>query len=303
MFESILGNPAIKAFLHKSVIENHLPAAFLFTGIEGIGKSLFAKDLALHLLQSDQQRINREIHPDFHVIRPCGKSGLHSIETVRQLIDDAHAAPFEAMAKVFVIHDAHRMQSAAANALLKILEEPSPDTLFILITSAMQEILPTIASRCRILRFQALAVSEIATLLVERGLPGQFATLAQGSAGLALDLAAKIKLYESLFQLLAERYSYTDLSLTLEKIAKEIEQEDPVKQASNVESLFSIILMWHRDQIARRLHVPLFFPEAPQASCPLVPLNEVERLIDEARLAISRNMRLSVCLEQVLYNK
>ena len=298
MFDSILGNEPIKAYLRKAVADNRLPHAFLFTGPDGVGKSLFAKDLAIHLL-GNRARVEAEIHPDFHVVRPEGKSGLHAIETLRHLIDDVHASPFEAPAKVFLIYDAHRMQPAAANALLKTLEEPSPDTVLILLTSAPQEILPTIASRCSLLRFQLLAEKEIVSLLSARGLPERFAKLAQGSAGKAFDLASKAPVEETLLRLLSEKRNYPELSLALEQIEKEVENEDPVKQAANVEHIFAAILMWRRDQEARRFGAPLFFPDAQEPKRVLPSLTELERTVDEARLAVSRNMRLSVCLEKI----
>lgn len=298
MFDSILGNEPIKAYLRKAASENRLPHAFLFTGPDGVGKSLFAKDLAIHLL-GNKARVEGETHPDFHVVRPEGKSGLHAIETLRRLIDDVHASPFEAPAKVFLIHDAHRMQPAAANALLKTLEEPSPDTVLILLTSAPQEILPTIASRCSLLRFQLLAETEIISLLSAKGLSKRFAKLAQGSAGKAFDLAEKSPVEEALFRLLSEKRNYPELSFALEQIEKEIENEDPVKHAANVEHLFAAILMWRRDQEARRFSAPLFFPDAPEPKYDLPSLTELERIVDEARLAVSRNMRLSVSLEKI----
>jgi DNA polymerase-3 subunit delta' len=299
MFEAILGNEFVKVYLQKAIREGKLPHALLFTGLEGIGKSLFAKELAAHLLHSTLERIEMETHPDFHVLRPEGKSGLHSIETMRHLIYDAHATPFQAAAKVFLIYDAHRMQVAAANAFLKTLEEPSSDTLFLLLTSAAQEILPTLISRCTILRFQGLSESEISSLLKKKGHPERFAKWAGGSAALAFKRASSPPIEESLFRLLSKRYTYLDLTLALQQIEKEIEDEDPLKENQKVEHLFAALLMWHRDQIAKRLGIAPFFPDAEASSSPLPDFALLEKRIEEARLAYSRNMRLSVCLEKI----
>jgi len=298
MFDAILGNDPVKAYLRSALQTDKLPHALLFAGSDGIGKSLFAKALAAHLLE-DTSRVDAESHPDFHSIRPEGKVGLHSIETLRRLIDDVHTSPFEGKAKVFVIHEAHRMQPAAANALLKTLEEPSPDTVIVLLTSAFQEILPTIASRCSVLRFQPLSETEVAFVLETKGLPARFAKLAQGSPGRALDLNQRAGLEEKVFSLLAERHSYPLLAAALDEIEKAVENEDPLKEAQAVEHLFSLVLMWRRDQEARRFGVPLFFESAPEARRPLASLQEVEKAVDEARLAVSRNIRLSVCLEKM----
>lgn len=302
MFEAILGNEPAKAYLCKALAEERLPHALLFAGPAGVGKSRFAKELAVHLLKSSPSRIEEETHPDFHVLRPEGKSGLHPIEALRNLIDDVHAAPFEGVAKIFAIYDAERMQPAAANAILKTLEEPSPLTVLILMTSAPQEILPTIVSRCSMLRFQPLSEEEIASILKTKGLPERYAALAQGSAGKAVELAERPPLEELLFPLLEQKRTYVESAALIERIEQAIEDEDPVKQSRNVDHLFAAFLMWHRDQTARRLglsQVRLFFPQASAASRFLPDLRDVERAVDEARLAISRNMRLSVCLEKI----
>ena len=303
MFESILGNESIKSYLRKAIEEERLPHALLFSGLSGIGKSLFAKELAVRVLRTSSDRIEREGHPDFHVLRPEGKSGTHSIESLRHLIDDVHAAPFEGHAKFFVIYDAERMQPAAANALLKTLEEPSPFTMIVLVTCHPQEMLATIVSRCSPLRFHPLSEIDIATILKAKGLPEQYAFLAQGSAEYACELAQKPALEKLLFPLLEQKHPYAKLSSLIEKIDEAIEDEDPLKQARSIERLFAAILMWHRDQIAREHGLSedkLFFPEAPIACRHLPELSDMEKLVDEARLAISRNIRFSSCLEKIL---
>jgi len=303
MFDPILGNEPIKAYLRKAIEEDRFPHALLFTGIDGIGKSLFAKDLAHHFLQTTASRIEQETHPDFHVVRPEGKVGLHSIDAFRALITQVHSAPFEAPAKFFVIHDAERMQPAAANSLLKTLEEPTEATYFILISNSLQEILPTIRSRCSILHFHSLSIEQIASLLKQKGLSEQFALLAQGSAGRAFELAQREPIEELLFPFLVERSPYFDLAQALEKIEKAVEDEDPVKQNRNVDHLFASIFMWYRDQYVRKMgKSDLFFPSAPIGSYSLPRLEKIGQVIDESRLAYQRNIKLSVCLEKIFFN-
>jgi len=182
---------------------------------------------------------------------------------------------------------------------LKTLEEPVLNTVLILLTSAPQEILPTIASRCSIVRFQPLGMSEIASLLKAKGLSESLALLAHGSAGKAFDLAAREPIEKALFSLLSDRVSYPELSLKLAALEEGIEDEDPVKKNLNVEHIFSTILMWHRDRVAKHFGAALFFPDAPEAKGPLPNLETIEKAVDEARLAVSRNMRLSTCLERI----
>jgi DNA polymerase III subunit delta' len=302
MFNSILGNEPIKAYFRKAIQEDRFPHALLFVGLDGIGKNLFAQELALYFLKTTPSRIENEIHPDFHVVRPEGKTGLHTIDTLRNLIDKVHSAPFESPAKFFVIHDAERMQPAAANALLKTLEEPTPDTYLILLSSSATEILPTIKSRCSVLHFQSLSILQIASLLKQKELPEKFAHLAQGSAGRAFELAQREPIEEIFFPLLAQKSPYFDQVQTLEKLEKALEDEDPVRQNRNVEHLFASIFMWYRDQHLRALgQGELFFPEAPKALQPVLSLEKISKIIDEARLAYQRNIKLSVCLEKICF--
>jgi DNA polymerase-3 subunit delta' len=304
VFRGLLGNEPIAAYLEKALQQGTLPHALLFSGLGGIGKSLFAKHLAIRLLDAEPKRIFEENHPDFHPIRPEGKSGLHSIETLRGLIDDSHSAPFESSAKVFLLYNAERMQPAAANALLKTLEEPTSGTYLILLTSAPHEILSTILSRVSYLRFQPLPTPAIATLLRAKGLPESLAPLAHGSAGRAFEIAASAPIEEALFPLLARPHSILDLAPAFERLEKAIENEDPVLKAQNAERLFSAILMWHRDQIARKLSVtPLFYPDAPQAERPLPSFEKLEKSVSEARMAYQRNMKLSCCLERLFVER
>ncbi len=298
MFDHILGNERVKAYFAKAIRNNTLPHAILLSGPSGIGKSLFAKELAAILLKTVNPKI--ETHPDFHSFKPEGKTGLHTIETLRALIDEVHSASFEKSGKVFLIYDADRMQTASANALLKTLEEPNPDTTLILITEHPSEMIPTIRSRCVFLNFQSIPEKEIEEFLKTQGHDVKWAKMAQGSIGKALELATKPPLEEALFSLLETPPLYPKLLLALEKIEASVEDEDPVKKNRNVEHLFSAFLLWHRDQHARKLGVPshhLFIPNRECASYSLPPLNTVIKRVDEARLSYQRNIKFSSCLE------
>lgn len=294
MFNHILGNAPIKAYLEKAIAQNRLSQTLLFHGPDGIGKSLFAKAVAKTLLGSANS-------PDLHLYAPEGKSGLYAIDTLREMIDTEHSAPFEAAHKVFILEDIDRMQPASANALLKTLEEPTPDTTFILLSSNLNEILPTILSRCTILHFQPISEGEIVSLLQSKGYPIHFAKLSAGSVGRAIELAEHPEYEEQrkmLFALLAKKPSYPELSLQLAKFDEK--EEDPVKAAKHIEHLFASILMWHRDQELKKVGASdklLFFPDEPQSES--VPLLQIEQAIQKARLAVQRNIKLSTSLAHI----
>ena len=109
------------------------------------------------------------VHPDVVSIGPVAGSRSIKAESVREeVIWRAHQRPNEGMRQVFIIEDAHLLTRVSQNVLLKTLEEPGADTVLILVTPNLHTLLPTIVSRCRRLRFQALARADMAAILEER---------------------------------------------------------------------------------------------------------------------------------------
>jgi DNA polymerase-3 subunit delta' len=111
------------------------------------------------------RRIARGVHPDVIVLEP-GEMGTIKIEQVRDVVDRAGYRPFEARRRVVVIDEADALVPQAQNALLKTLEEPPSASLFLLVSSIPDALLPTVQSRCPRLRFGPLSPADIATVLM-----------------------------------------------------------------------------------------------------------------------------------------
>lgn len=199
MFDSIVGNERIKGYLTRMIAKGEVGNSLLFAGPQGIGKSLFAAAFAKMLLCQDDpkgshlHKLNAGTHPDIHIYSPEGKIGMHSIAAMRALSEEVYLPPHEAARKVFIIHDADRMLAYSANALLKTFEEPSLDTVIILLSSAPDLLLPTIISRCSAFQFHPLSDEEIIMLLMSsKQLPLEkakgIAALSQGSVSKAYRL-------------------------------------------------------------------------------------------------------------------
>lgn len=303
MFDHLIGNEPIKNYLRRALLQNELSHCLLFSGLSGVGKFLFAKELSKHLLNSDPKRIEEETHPDFHVFRPESKSALHTIDSLRKLIQEVHLASFESNGKVFVIQEADRMQPAAANALLKTLEEPALDTTIILIAENGQDLLPTIRSRSALLNFKAISEEEMIPFLKEKNLPEHLAKVSNGSIGQLLEFDLREKLEEAYLPLLREDYAYPELVQKIEEIEKLVDSEEPLKKMRNVNYLFHLHLIWHRDQVARRLKVSnedLFLPLEKLSSKRLLPLSKILLKVQDTHLAFQRNIKLSTCLEELI---
>ncbi|HVT03077.1 MAG TPA: hypothetical protein VHL58_06825 [Thermoanaerobaculia bacterium] len=105
---------------------------------------------------SSCSRIARGSHPDVHMLAVNDDRKMISIDQVRELVGQASMRPYEGRCKVFLIESAETMSPAAANSLLKTLEEPTSDTLFILSTRSADLLLPTIRSRCQIVSLRPI---------------------------------------------------------------------------------------------------------------------------------------------------
>lgn len=173
-FDQIQGNETAKQLLTSMVDKQKIGHSLLFVGAEGIGKSLFAIALAAKIMgqgpmaESHLKKIQTGAHPDIHVYRPEGKLGMHSIQSMRQLGEEVNYPPHEAEWKVFIIHEADRMLSYSANALLKTFEEPPSRTLIILLSHSKSALIPTLLSRCRTIHFQPLSDNDIIKILKEK---------------------------------------------------------------------------------------------------------------------------------------
>lgn len=172
MWHTILGHERTLAQLQKALADRALPNAYLFTGISGIGKARIALIVAKALFCTSSnkpcgaclacQKIDHATHPDVHLLAPeksddeKKSAGNITIDEVRALSAKLQLYPLEGEHKLAILDDAHRLTESAANALLKILEEPPLATHFILITPFPHLILPTIRSRCRAVPFPPL---------------------------------------------------------------------------------------------------------------------------------------------------
>ncbi|MEA2476446.1 MAG: polymerase subunit delta, partial [Actinomycetota bacterium] len=194
--------------LRKQMSALHTPHAWLLLGPPGSGKRPAATAMAAALncsvtpgigcgTCSTCDRIIRHRHPDVHHIAPEGP--LIPVDVIRDtVLIEASRSPFEGRHKVFVIEEAERMNPAAQSALLKTLEEPQPDTVFILISDEEDEILETIRSRCRLFRLEPVSEARTVELLQREGADEDRALVAARIAdgdidrarGLAIDPAA-----------------------------------------------------------------------------------------------------------------
>jgi len=199
-FREILGQTQAINWLRTAIQQERLATAYLFTGIDGIGKSTVALNLAkvlncLSLQEGDAcekclncKKINARTHPDILFVQPEGQS--IKIEQIRKVQHNLSLKPASAKKRVVIINNAELMTTEAANAFLKTLEEPPLNTILILIAQHKSQLLPTIVSRCQVVPFRPLPLKIIQEVLEKKKKqPSQkaffLAHLAEGSLGKA----------------------------------------------------------------------------------------------------------------------
>ena len=208
----------MKEVLKRMLQSQRLPGALLLTGEEGIGKKLFALEIAKALNcrtprdseacgicascvriakinypasaeSEDWKQIIWTDHPDVGIV--VAPKRVLLVNQMRQIEREANFRPFEGAARVFLIDEADKFNDPSANALLKVLEEPPRTSHIILITSRPAMLLPTIRSRCQMIRFSPLGVEEIEHHLTQNKIADPAtaqlrARAASGSIGRAL---------------------------------------------------------------------------------------------------------------------
>jgi len=203
-FEEILDQEKPKKLLLSLLKSRRLPPALLFSGLDGIGKKFTALKFA-KALNCDKKtdccrdpscpscrQADKSIHGDIHLVNLTYQANLLGedlqkqrtikISTLRHVSKDLEMRSLSGGWKVAIIESAHLMQTAAANSILKSLEEPPPRTLWILITSKPTELLATIRSRCQNISFRPLPARTIEKLLKGQGTPPEIAKNASQSA-------------------------------------------------------------------------------------------------------------------------
>ncbi len=202
-FQEIKGQDRAIAIIKESLGRNRLEGGYLFTGPQAVGKRLTAQVLAKAVNCFNKTidscdscpaclKINKNEHPDVHMLGGPDNEAI-KIEHIRQLKSQISLKAYEGKKKVFIINNAENLTPEAANAILKILEEPPANSLIILISAKPNLLFKTIISRCKTIKFHNLKRQLLESILrtdysLDHNLAHFLAYYSEGSIGKALAL-------------------------------------------------------------------------------------------------------------------
>lgn len=311
-FSRVLGQETPVDVLRRALRSGKTAHAYLFEGIAGCGKGTTAfafveaafcgRDDGCGICPSCRKMATRQ-HPDLHPVEPDG--AFIKIDQIRELQRELVLRPIEAPLKACIIRDADRLNPAAGNALLKTLEEPPGNALMILLTTNLDGVLPTVRSRCQLLRFAPLPEELIEEQLVAAGRDRVTARLAASLAGGSLGKALGDEEADTINRsALLERLRTLSLNDTapLFSAAEEMaaNREQALKQLEVLAALLRDVLLIQAggDAVVNRDIMPLLECEATRLSRE----KNLERIthVMEARQALMRNANPRLTLDVLL---
>lgn len=264
-FSKILGQDIVVERLKKSIQNKKIFHSYIFCGPEGVGKKItaitFAKALNCENYLDDAcdicptcKKITSNNHPDVKIINPEGKGGIIKVEQIRESIKDMSFRPYEGKYKIYIFNNAEKMKQESANTFLKMLEEPLHYVISILITTYLESLLPTIISRCNVLKFNYLNSKIVSEILKKQtnipdDLISPISELSCGDLKRAINEKEKIiYLRDNTISALSflSRKDYVSVLRTTEEIIKVSKQNDGDDRERILEIL-NIILLWFRD--------------------------------------------------------
>jgi len=308
MFSQVIGHNKNIALLQNILRTNKIANAYLFAGPPNIGKEFVAINFAkaLNCLEAEAdacdkciscRKIDDSNHPDVRIIRPEG--AWMKIDQIRGLQRQISRRPMEGRYKVYILTDVERMNLPAANSFLKTLEEPPGAAVLILLTSNYNALLPTIRSRCQLVRFFLTPPTVLQNQLVEKlklteTKARQITLLSGGKVGKALELVKQEDINaESNIPDILKRPQLIEIF----KIAEDLNNQP--------ESL-DILLTWLRDILlvkqgcnAEILTYPDKFSELARlaSGCSRIQIQDAIKTIMETKNLLQRNINSTLALE------
>ncbi|MDL0296202.1 ATP-binding protein, partial [Clostridioides difficile] len=299
-----IGQDFAKKYLTNSIKKNKLNNAYMFEGMDGIGKKKFADELSKLLLDYE----NLENSPDYVLIKPDGNS--IKIAQIRNLQSDIVIRPHKDY-KIYIINNAEKMTVEAQNALLKTLEEPPNYAIIILVTNNKESLLETIKSRCDIIKFSPIPIEDLKRYLINTGIEEERAQLlaifSRGSIENALNLSQS-----SEFSMMREDIQQY-IQIMLDKNIVEILNipNNMEKYRGKIIALLDMMINYFRDIILLKENVnknmlinvdKLVFIQNMSGKISYSQLSKIIDIIEDAKSKIKSNCNFNISIQVMSLN-
>lgn len=256
-FKDIVGHENIISNMKRAIENDKISHSYLFEGPEAVGKKKFALALAKTLLCKEGGlepcnkcssciKFESGNHPDMYLIEP--EKDVIKKEQVEEAIRSMITKPLEGRRKIYIVDDSYKMTKEAQNGFLKTLEEPPAYVNMILISRNSGSILPTILSRCEVIKFFPIEKAKIIDFLMKkhgktREEADFISSFSKGSIGKAIDLS----LSENFTQMRDDTIEIVDNVLNGDKLKVFTSMTFFEENEDNIEEILDIILYWFRD--------------------------------------------------------
>lgn len=261
-FEEITGNNQIIKNLQSAILNNKVSHAYIINGGDGMGKKLIAKSFAktLQCIKGGASACDNCVackvfdsdnNPDIHYVVPSKTKSIGVDDIREQVGKNIEVKQYKYKYKIFIIDKADTMTVQAQNALLKTLEEPPEYAVFLLLASNVDYFLPTILSRCVVLKLRPLPLASIMNYLKETGINEEqasvFGEYSQGSIGRAIKISSSdefAKMREDIISWL--------ISISNKDIVSVMSMAKDFEIYKEKQEMTDIIYMWYRDLLAMK---------------------------------------------------
>lgn len=300
LWDRIVGQEEAVGRLKKAIQTGSLSHAYLFVGPPGVGKTTGALAFAASINCSKT---------DLSIVSP--KGNYLGIDQIREITSSVHLKPFEGEWKVYIIKSVNKMTQEAANAFLKGLEEPPPQVIFILTTSNLEGVAPTIISRCQIIPFRGVSTGEVEEALkdkyqISKEQAELIARLSRGVFSRAVEMAEdkeSLRKRTEILQLISEIPKKDTAGLF------GLKDELFAATGGEIEEILALLSSWYRDALVLKetgkedllLHADQ--RDLLERFIQDVPAERLIRLMDvlrESESALRYNVNKDLMMERVL---
>lgn len=292
MFNNIIGNNEIKKNLKALIDSNTVSHSYIFSGISGIGKFLFAKEFAKAILCLNSEErpcehckacegFDNSNNPDITIIDEHDES--IKTEQIKKMTNEVLEKPIQSSKKIYIINNCENMTKEAQNSLLKTLEEPPEYVIMLLITNNENLLLNTIKSRCIKIQFNKLSDEEIQEYFYKNSekINNKMLKTFGGSIGKAIELNDKLELYEKIDQNFHEIENLNELQIIKIKETVFSDKEDIFSILDYINTIFY-------DKILKNPHEVNKFQKCIE-------------VIEETKLRLKKNSNYDMTIDNCLF--